>query len=190
MCIGIASCYGERRWGAPRSRAGGAPRSGTEGFHGAELGCDLPCILGSGFSTAHPHGGPLSAQHHPDVLGGAQGLWVPGTEPCWGGGLAVTPCPTGVQRFCCDIVTMICHCPPWYSRVLGCFKVCWVFFTPCLLLVSVGHCLSSSRSGGAARVALMSPRCLHCTAVHSILTVHTHLHIPGHVQHSPALRHL
>lgn len=34
---------------------------------------------------------------------------------------------------------MICHCPPWCSHMLGYFKVCWVFFTPCLLLVSIGH---------------------------------------------------
>ncbi|XP_042751015.1 sodium-dependent proline transporter-like, partial [Lagopus leucura] len=43
----------------------------------------------------------------------------------------------GVQRFCWNIVTMICRCPPCYSRVLGCFKVCWVFFTPCLLLFTL-----------------------------------------------------
>ncbi|XP_031455091.1 sodium-dependent proline transporter-like [Phasianus colchicus] len=126
MCIGIASCYGERSWGAPRSRAGG--------FHGAELGCDVRCTLGSSFSTAHPHVGLLSTIL---MSWGAQALWVPGTEPCWGGGLAVTPCPTGIERFCRDIVTMICLCPPWYSRVLGCFKVCWVFFTPCLLLFTL-----------------------------------------------------
>ncbi|OXB53336.1 hypothetical protein ASZ78_011221 [Callipepla squamata] len=43
----------------------------------------------------------------------------------------------GIERFCQDIVTMICRCPPWYVRMLGCFKVCWVFFTPCLLLFTL-----------------------------------------------------
>ncbi|XP_021239749.1 sodium-dependent proline transporter-like [Numida meleagris] len=43
----------------------------------------------------------------------------------------------GIERFCQDIVTMICRCPPWYSRVLGYFKLCWVFLTPCLLLFTL-----------------------------------------------------
>uniref|UniRef100_A0A8C9F3J7 Transporter n=1 Tax=Pavo cristatus TaxID=9049 RepID=A0A8C9F3J7_PAVCR len=51
-------------------------------------------------------------------------------------------CCYGIERFCRDIVTMICRCPPWYSRVPGCFKVCWVFLTPCLLLVSASVPLS------------------------------------------------
>lgn len=46
-------------------------------------------------------------------------------------------CCYGIERFCRDIVTMICRCPPWYSRLLGCFKVCWVFLTPCLLLFTL-----------------------------------------------------
>ncbi|NXJ08050.1 SC6A7 protein, partial [Odontophorus gujanensis] len=43
----------------------------------------------------------------------------------------------GIERFCQDIVTMICRCPPWYGRMLCFFKVCWVFFTPCLLLFTL-----------------------------------------------------
>ncbi|NXG39778.1 SC6A7 protein, partial [Dromaius novaehollandiae] len=43
----------------------------------------------------------------------------------------------GVNQFCQDIVDMICRCPPWCSRMLGYFKVCWVFFTPCLLLFTL-----------------------------------------------------
>ncbi|NWU71524.1 SC6A7 protein, partial [Pterocles burchelli] len=40
----------------------------------------------------------------------------------------------GVDQFCRDIVDMICRCPPWCSHVLGYFRLCWSFFTPCLLL--------------------------------------------------------
>ncbi|XP_068787041.1 sodium-dependent proline transporter-like [Struthio camelus] len=43
----------------------------------------------------------------------------------------------GVSQFCQDIVDMICRCPPWCSHVLGYFRVCWVFFTPCLLLFTL-----------------------------------------------------
>ncbi|NXL87751.1 SC6A7 protein, partial [Alectura lathami] len=45
----------------------------------------------------------------------------------------------GTKRFCQDITDMICRCPPWCSRVLGYFKVCWVFFTPCLLLFTLSY---------------------------------------------------
>uniref|UniRef100_A0A8C9F2M5 Transporter n=1 Tax=Pavo cristatus TaxID=9049 RepID=A0A8C9F2M5_PAVCR len=38
MCVGIACCYGEWGWGAPRSGAGGALWSRAGRFHGAELG--------------------------------------------------------------------------------------------------------------------------------------------------------
>lgn len=44
--------------------------------------------------------------------------------------------PPGVNQFCQDILDMICHCPPWCSKVLLYFKACWVFCTPFLLLVS------------------------------------------------------
>ncbi|PWA22965.1 hypothetical protein CCH79_00002029 [Gambusia affinis] len=40
----------------------------------------------------------------------------------------------GVNQFCQDIIDMICHCPPWCSKVLIYFKACWVFCTPFLLL--------------------------------------------------------
>ncbi|KAL6470088.1 hypothetical protein MHYP_G00212070 [Metynnis hypsauchen] len=40
----------------------------------------------------------------------------------------------GVNQFCQDIVDMICHCPPWCTKVLLYFKACWVFCTPFLLL--------------------------------------------------------
>ncbi|XP_018547445.1 sodium-dependent proline transporter isoform X2 [Lates calcarifer] len=40
----------------------------------------------------------------------------------------------GVNQFCQDIIDMICHCPPWCTKVLLYFKACWVFFTPFLLL--------------------------------------------------------
>ncbi|KAK2517600.1 sodium-dependent proline transporter-like protein [Columba guinea] len=43
----------------------------------------------------------------------------------------------GVDQFCQDIVDMICRCPPWCSRLLGYFKLCWIFFTPCLLLFTL-----------------------------------------------------
>ncbi|NXE84270.1 SC6A7 protein, partial [Cochlearius cochlearius] len=43
----------------------------------------------------------------------------------------------GVNQFCRDIVDMICRCPPWCCRMLGYFKVCWAFFTPCLLLFTL-----------------------------------------------------
>ncbi|XP_074937966.1 sodium-dependent proline transporter-like [Phalacrocorax aristotelis] len=43
----------------------------------------------------------------------------------------------GVNQFCQDIVDMICWCPPWCSHMLGYFKVCWAFFTPCLLLFTL-----------------------------------------------------
>uniref|UniRef100_H3D2K3 Solute carrier family 6 member 7 n=1 Tax=Tetraodon nigroviridis TaxID=99883 RepID=H3D2K3_TETNG len=40
----------------------------------------------------------------------------------------------GVNQFCQDIIDMICHCPPWCSKVLLYFKACWIVFTPFLLL--------------------------------------------------------
>ncbi|NXF48122.1 SC6A7 protein, partial [Oceanites oceanicus] len=43
----------------------------------------------------------------------------------------------GVNQFCRDIVDMICRCPPWCSHMLGYFRVCWAFFTPCLLLFTL-----------------------------------------------------
>ncbi|XP_009889142.1 PREDICTED: sodium- and chloride-dependent glycine transporter 2-like [Charadrius vociferus] len=43
----------------------------------------------------------------------------------------------GVNQFCQDIVDMICRCPPWCSHMLGYFKACWAFFTPCLLLFTL-----------------------------------------------------
>uniref|UniRef100_U3J687 Solute carrier family 6 member 7 n=1 Tax=Anas platyrhynchos platyrhynchos TaxID=8840 RepID=U3J687_ANAPP len=43
----------------------------------------------------------------------------------------------GIDQFCQDIRDMICHCPPWCSHMLGYFKLCWVFFTPCLLLFTL-----------------------------------------------------
>ncbi|NXX13854.1 SC6A7 protein, partial [Podargus strigoides] len=43
----------------------------------------------------------------------------------------------GVNQFCSDIVDMICRCPPWCSHSLGYFRVCWAFFTPCLLLFTL-----------------------------------------------------
>ncbi|NXL49580.1 SC6A7 protein, partial [Podilymbus podiceps] len=43
----------------------------------------------------------------------------------------------GVNQFCHDITDMICLCPPWCSHMLGYFKVCWAFFTPCLLLFTL-----------------------------------------------------
>ncbi|KAM9203433.1 sodium-dependent proline transporter-like [Mergus octosetaceus] len=43
----------------------------------------------------------------------------------------------GINQFCQDIRDMIRRCPPWCSHMLGYFKVCWVFFTPCLLLFTL-----------------------------------------------------
>lgn len=45
---------------------------------------------------------------------------------------------SGVNQFCRDIVDMICRCPPWCSKLVLYFKACWVFITPCLLLVGTG----------------------------------------------------
>ncbi|GAB0181068.1 sodium-dependent proline transporter-like [Grus japonensis] len=43
----------------------------------------------------------------------------------------------GVKQFCQDIMDMIRQCPAWYSHMLNYFKVCWIFFTPCLLLITL-----------------------------------------------------
>uniref|UniRef100_A0A663ES19 Transporter n=1 Tax=Aquila chrysaetos chrysaetos TaxID=223781 RepID=A0A663ES19_AQUCH len=52
----------------------------------------------------------------------------------------------GVNQFCQDIMHMICQCPPWYRYMLGYFKACWAFFTPCLLLtVLICACLDIHR---------------------------------------------
>ncbi|XP_034972302.1 sodium-dependent proline transporter isoform X2 [Zootoca vivipara] len=40
----------------------------------------------------------------------------------------------GINKFCQDIVDMICRCPPWCSQLVLYFKACWVVFTPGLLL--------------------------------------------------------
>ncbi|NXJ55259.1 SC6A7 protein, partial [Spizaetus tyrannus] len=52
----------------------------------------------------------------------------------------------GVNQFCQDIMHMICQCPPWCRYMLGYFKACWAFFTPCLLLsVLICACLDINR---------------------------------------------
>ncbi|XP_052668497.1 sodium-dependent proline transporter-like isoform X2 [Harpia harpyja] len=52
----------------------------------------------------------------------------------------------GVNQFCQDIMDMICQCPPWCRHMLGYFKACWTFFTPCLLLsVLICTCLHMHR---------------------------------------------
>ncbi|XP_077197198.1 sodium-dependent proline transporter-like isoform X8 [Paroedura picta] len=54
----------------------------------------------------------------------------------------------GVNQFCQDIVDMIRLCPPWCSRLLLCFKACWVVVTPGLLLFTLFYIfldLSSTR---------------------------------------------
>ncbi|XP_074906458.1 sodium-dependent proline transporter-like isoform X2 [Buteo buteo] len=59
--------------------------------------------------------------------------------------LGITFC-YGVNQFCQDIMAMIRQCPPWYKHMLGYFKACWVFFTPCLLLsVLICACLDMQR---------------------------------------------
>ncbi|XP_059819520.1 sodium-dependent proline transporter [Hypanus sabinus] len=40
----------------------------------------------------------------------------------------------GVNQFCDDIIDMLRLCPPWYSKLLIYFKVCWALLTPLLLL--------------------------------------------------------
>uniref|UniRef100_A0A3Q3MHV7 Transporter n=1 Tax=Mastacembelus armatus TaxID=205130 RepID=A0A3Q3MHV7_9TELE len=45
----------------------------------------------------------------------------------------------GVNQFCQDIIDMICHCPPWCTKVLLYFKACWTFFTPFLLLFILSY---------------------------------------------------
>ncbi|XP_054669871.1 sodium-dependent proline transporter-like [Grus americana] len=50
--------------------------------------------------------------------------------------LGITFC-YGVKQFCQDIMDMIRQCPAWYSHMLNYFKVCWIFFTPCLLLITL-----------------------------------------------------
>ncbi|XP_049679552.1 sodium-dependent proline transporter-like isoform X9 [Accipiter gentilis] len=55
--------------------------------------------------------------------------------------LGITFC-YGVNQFCQDIMDMIRQYPPWCKHMLGYFKACWAFFTPCLLLfVLVCTCL-------------------------------------------------
>lgn len=138
---------------------------------------------------------------------------------------------------------MICRCPPWCSHMLSYFKVCWVFFTPCLLLVSTDHLPGAGGQGEKSSFPSISPSPLKGAALamglelgcpgpsalpglsvaaggslgqpwgslqhparprplgpggaaashHSCLlcpSVHAHLHLPGHVQRAPALRHL
>ncbi|NXW20640.1 SC6A7 protein, partial [Circaetus pectoralis] len=52
----------------------------------------------------------------------------------------------GVNQFCQDIMEMIRQCPPWYRHMLGYFKACWAFFTPCLLLsMLICTCLDMHR---------------------------------------------
>ncbi|XP_069664862.1 sodium-dependent proline transporter-like isoform X2 [Haliaeetus albicilla] len=59
--------------------------------------------------------------------------------------LGITFC-YGVNQFCQDIMDMIRQCPPWCKHMLGYFKACWAFFTPCLLLsVLVCTCLDMHR---------------------------------------------
>lgn len=74
-------------------------------------------------------------------------------------GLAVTLCrvPAGVKRFCQDIVDMICWCPPWCSHMLGFFRVCWSFLTPCLLLVSTKRPPGAGGGGRSSSSPSMSP---------------------------------
>ncbi|XP_075598860.1 sodium-dependent proline transporter-like isoform X1 [Balearica regulorum gibbericeps] len=50
--------------------------------------------------------------------------------------LGITFC-YGLKQFCQDIMDMIHQCPAWYSHMLNYFKVCWIFFTPCLLLITL-----------------------------------------------------
>lgn len=70
------------------------------------------------------------------VRGGVLQPW--GSAAGWSH-LRLLRAPAGIDQFCQDIRDMICRCPPWCSHMLGYFKVCWVFFTPCLLLVSIGR---------------------------------------------------
>ncbi|NXI90904.1 SC6A7 protein, partial [Psophia crepitans] len=43
----------------------------------------------------------------------------------------------GINQFCQHIMDMIHQCPPWHSQTLVYFKVCCVFLTPCLLLLTL-----------------------------------------------------
>ncbi|XP_061876296.1 LOW QUALITY PROTEIN: sodium-dependent proline transporter-like [Colius striatus] len=43
----------------------------------------------------------------------------------------------GLNRLCQDVVATLCGCPRWCSRVLGGFRLCWAFLTPCLLLFTL-----------------------------------------------------
>lgn len=109
MCVGIACCYGERSWGAPRSGAGGPHGAELGGSMGQSLGvlwskagggcvewswgvlwsCEVPCTLGSGFSTAPQHVGPLSTI---PVSWGGTGVVCARHRALRGWGAAVTPC--------------------------------------------------------------------------------------------------
>ena len=62
-----------------------------------------------------------------------------------------------MNQFCQDIVDMICRCPPWCSHMLGYFKVCWAFFTPCLLLVSTERPPGAGGQGGKSSSPSISP---------------------------------
>ncbi|NXP76007.1 SC6A7 protein, partial [Ramphastos sulfuratus] len=47
----------------------------------------------------------------------------------------------GVTQFCQDIRAMLCPCPPWCHHLLGYFRLCWAFLTPCTLLFTLIYTL-------------------------------------------------
>ncbi|NXF88805.1 SC6A7 protein, partial [Eubucco bourcierii] len=47
----------------------------------------------------------------------------------------------GVTQFCQDISAMLCPCPPWCHHLLGYFRLCWAFLTPCTLLFTLIYTL-------------------------------------------------
>ncbi|XP_010574999.1 PREDICTED: sodium-dependent proline transporter-like isoform X3 [Haliaeetus leucocephalus] len=78
--------------------------------------------------------------------------------------LGITFC-YGVNQFCQDIMDMIRQCPPWCKHMLGYFKACWAFFTPCLLLVSTEHAPGAGGRGEKSSPPSISPSPLRGAAL-------------------------
>lgn len=60
---------------------------------------------------------------------------------------------------------MIRQYPPWCKHMLGYFKACWAFFTPCLLLVSTKHPPGAGGRGEKSSPPSISPSPLRRAAL-------------------------
>lgn len=70
-----------------------------------------------------------------------------------------------MNQFCQDIMDMIRQYPPWCKHMLGYFKACWAFFTPCLLLVSTKHPPGAGGRGEKSSPPSISPSPLRRAAL-------------------------